>query len=86
MSSEAKASVLALQNFGRSLEVTTVAHERTPFTEASLQTGEIDALIAQHTGHLVRSAIRRLKGIIDNRDTLKSQETIRTEILLKSNL
>jgi LacI family transcriptional regulator len=86
MSSEAQVPVTALRASSRSEGIITIAHERTPFTEIALQTGAIDAVIAQNTGHLVRSAIRRLKGIIDNRDTLKSQETIRTEILLKSNL
>nr|WP_323776938.1 LacI family DNA-binding transcriptional regulator [Amylibacter sp.] len=86
MSSEAEAPVTALKTSGRLNGVVTIAHERTPFTEQALHSGAIDAIIAQNTGHLVRSAIRRLKGIIDNRETLKSQETIRTEILLKTNL
>lgn len=86
MSSAAEAPVTALRASRQSTEIVTIAHERTPFTEQALQSGSIDAVIAQNTGHLVRSAIRRLKAIIDNRETLKSQETIRTEILLKTNL
>lgn len=86
MSSEAETPVAALKTHSRFGEIVTIAHERTPFTEQALQSGDIDAVIAQNSGHLVRSAIRRLKGIIDNRETLKSQETIRTEILLKTNL
>ena len=38
------------------------AHERTPFTEQELKAGRVDALIAQDPGHLVRSAVRRLRG------------------------
>lgn len=86
MSSEAKAPLTAFRSAPQSKPLVTVAHERTPYTERALQTGEIDAVIAQNTGHLVRSAIRRLKGMIDDRETLTSQETIRTEILLKTNL
>ena len=86
MSSEARAPLDAVQHCNLGRPLVTVAHERTPFTEQALQSGAIDAVIAQNTGHLVRSAIRRLKGMIDHRETLRSQEIIRTEILLKSNL
>jgi LacI family transcriptional regulator len=86
MSSEARAPLTALRDRKGARHIVTIAHERTPFTEQALLQGSIDAVIAQNTGHLVRSAIRRLKGMLDHRDTLKSQELIRTEILLKTNL
>jgi len=63
-----------------------IVHERTPFTEAALKNGQIDAVIAQNPGHLVRSAIRILKARNDQREPLASQEKIRIEILLKENL
>lgn len=63
-----------------------IVHERTPFTETALQNREIDAVIAQNPGHLVRSAIRILKARNDQREPLASQEKIRIEILLKENL
>jgi len=63
-----------------------IVHERTPFTEAALQNGQIDAVIAQNPGHLVRSAIRILKARNDQREPVASQEKIRIEILLKENL
>ncbi len=63
-----------------------IVHERTPFTEAALRNGEIDAVIAQNSGHLVRSAIRILKARNDQRIPLASQEKIRIEILIKENL
>lgn len=63
-----------------------IAHERTPFTEASLLSGRIDALITQDPGHLVRSAIRILRARKDRRKILASQEKIRIEILLKENI
>jgi LacI family transcriptional regulator len=62
-----------------------IAHERTPFTEAALQSRQIDALITQDPGHLVRSAIRILRARKDRREILSSQERIRIEILLKEN-
>ena len=43
-------------------------------------------VITQDTGHLVRSAIRKLRAKTDMRDTLNSQERIRIEILLSTNL
>ena len=63
-----------------------IAHERTPFTEQGLLTGEIDALITQDPGHLIRSAIRILRARCDRREVLASQEKIRIEILLRENL
>lgn len=63
-----------------------IAHERTPFTEAALVSNEIDALITQDPGHLVRSAIRILRARCDRRQVLASQEKIRIEILLKENI
>ena len=86
MSSEARAPLKAVGNSLLKNQIVTVAHERTPFTEQALKRGAIDAVIAQNTGHLVRSAIRRLKNMLDHRNTLKSQEVIRTEILMKTNL
>ncbi len=63
-----------------------IAHERTPFTEAALRSGSLDCVIAQDAGHLVRSALRRLKAMVDRRDILRSQEKIRVEILLDTNI
>lgn len=63
-----------------------IAHERTPFTEAALHAGQIDALITQDPGHLVRSALRILRARKDRREILNSQEKIRIEILIKENL
>ncbi len=63
-----------------------IAHERTPFTEAALQSRQIDALITQDPGHLVRSAIRILRARKDRREILSSQEKIRIEILISENI
>ncbi len=63
-----------------------VAHEHTGFTERLLVTGCLDAIIAQSTGHLVRSAVRTLKARIDGQEPIASQERIRIEILLRENL
>jgi len=63
-----------------------VAHERTEFTEALLLNGQLDAVIAQNPGHLVRSAIRVMRARCDGRPPIASQEEIRIEILLQDNL
>jgi LacI family transcriptional regulator len=63
-----------------------IAHERTPYSEEGLRSHQIDALITQDTGHLVRSAIRILRARCDRRHILASQERIRIEILLKENI
>ena len=63
-----------------------IAHERTPFTETALQLSELDAVIAQNPGHVVRSALRILRAGCDHREPLASQEKIQIEIYLKENL
>jgi LacI family transcriptional regulator len=86
MSSEARVPLTILKALAPRSEAVKIAHERTPFTEDALRTGDLDGVITQDIGHLVRSAIRRLKGLIDQRQTLKSQEKIRIEILLRTNI
>lgn len=85
LSAEARIPIEEISKFATQ-PLVKVVHERTPFTEAALQSGKIDAVIAQNPGHLVRSAIRILKARIDKREPLASQEKIRIEILLKENL
>ena len=65
---------------------TIIAHERTPFTEVALQAGQIDALIGQDPGHLVRSALRILRARCDRREILASQKKIRIEMFIRENL
>ncbi len=86
MSSEARIPLEALMQTPRSDDLTILAHERTKFTETALQSGALDAVITQDSGHLVRSAIRILRARCDRRPLLASQERIRIEILLKENL
>ncbi len=86
MSSEARGPLTILRGLALPPDVVKIAHERTPFAVDALLRGDLDAVITQDTGHLVRSAVRRLKGIVDQRETLTSQEKIRVEILLKTNL
>lgn len=87
MSSEAR---LPLEILSEAYENVTrpiiIAHERTTFTEQALKAGSIDAIITQDPGHLVRSAIRKLRAHVDRRETLASQERIRIEIVMKQNL
>jgi LacI family transcriptional regulator len=51
-----------------------------------LRSDQVDALITQDPGHLVRSAIRILRARRDRREILASQEKIRIEVLIKENL
>ncbi len=86
LSPEAQAPVEALDQCIDTSQVTIVAHERTPFTENALRRDLLDAVIAQNTGHAVRSAIRIMRARSEQRQPFASQETIRIEILLKENL
>jgi len=63
-----------------------IAHERTAVTEDALRAGELDAVISQDPGHLVRSAVRIMRAKCEKRRTLASQERIRIEILVAENL
>lgn len=86
LSSEARAPLDALRMVRDLRRLVVIAHERTPCTEAGLANGEIDAVISQDPGHLVRSAIRLLRARSDDREPIASQEQVRIEILLAENL
>lgn len=86
MGAEARIPIEVARQLHATAGRVTIAHERTPSTEAALKAHEIDAVIHQDPGHLVRSAIRILRAKCDNRETLASQERIRTEILIAENI
>ena len=86
MSSEASLPIETAGNIRDLSELIVVVHERTPFTEKYLKSGAIDAAIGQNPGHAVRSAIRILRALSEERDGLKEQDEIRIEILLSDNL
>ena len=86
VSSEARIPIEILSQNVPAKNIIRIAHERTPFTENALKCGELDAVIAQNPGHVVRSAIRILRARCDQREPLASQENIRIEIFLKENL
>lgn len=86
MSAEARMPVASVAEHLDLSEVLVVAHERTPFTVQNLQSGNIDAIIAQNPGHAVRSAARLLRARSDNREPVTSQEKLRIEVLLPDNL
>jgi LacI family transcriptional regulator len=86
MGSEARVPIEVLSQFKKDKELVTIAHERTPSTVAALRDNELDALVAQNPGHLVRSAVRILRAKCENRPTLASQEKTRIEILIADNL
>lgn len=86
MGSEARVPIEVMGHFKRDRALVTIAHERTPSTVTALKNGELDALVAQNPGHLVRSAVRILRAKCENRPTVASQEKTRIEILLADNL
>lgn len=86
LSSEARIPLTILNEMSKSGDLIKIAHERTPYTEAALKAGNLDAVIAQDPGHLVRSAVRKLKAITDKRVAKGSQERIRVEVLLRTNI
>lgn len=86
LGSEARAPLEALRKNRDLRGMVVVAHERTHYTEVALAMGQLDAVIAQDPGHLVRSAIRLLRARCDNREPIASQERVRIDILIKENI
>ena len=86
MGAEARVPLEALHAAYPENDFVCAAHERTPSTEQGLRSGALDVVIAQDPGHLVRSAVRRLKARCENREFVESQERIRIEILVNENL
>ncbi|WP_171124715.1 MULTISPECIES: LacI family DNA-binding transcriptional regulator [unclassified Ruegeria] len=86
MSSEARSPLNALHCKTDHGELVVIAHELTERTRSALLNKEVDAIIAQNPGHLVRSSVRLLRARCDNREIMQSQEQIRIEILIQENL
>ncbi|MES2142861.1 MAG: LacI family DNA-binding transcriptional regulator [Pseudomonadota bacterium] len=76
----------ALADLGLARRVVVIGHEMTPHTRNALQSGTIDALVTQNTGHLARSALRVLRARIDRVPIDEGQEQIRIDIVLRENL
>ena len=75
-----------LRATGRIGELVVIAHELTPVTRQALIDREIDAVINQNVGHLVRSALRVLRARADGLPIFEAQERIRTDIVMRENL
>lgn len=86
MGSEAREILEAVEKYGQDRTHLQIAHERTPSTTKALRSGTLDAVVTQDPGHLVRSAVRKLRAKCENRETMASQEKIRIEILMADNL
>ena len=86
MSSEARIPLEVLTALKPPTHTIKIAHERTLFTQKALREGALNGAVALDMGHLVRSAIRRVKGVIEKNHLFVAQERIRIEILLRTNL
>lgn len=76
----------ALRNSRRMQDLVVIAHELTPSNRQALLENDIAAVIAQNVGHLVRSALRVLRNLCDQRPIYEAQERVRIEIVLRENL
>lgn len=76
----------ALRATGRIGNCILIMHELTSTTRAGLEAEEVDAVIMQNVGHLVRSSIRVLRAYVDKSPIMDGQEKIRIEIVMKENL
>lgn len=65
---------------------TVIMHELTPVTRAALEAEEVDVVIMQNVGHIIRSSLRVLRAYLDKTEIIESQETIRIEIVMRENL
>lgn len=76
----------ALREHAVAGKLVAVAHDLTTVTRQALIDGELDAVIAQNVGHLVRSTLRVLRAKCDGTDIYEAQEKIRIEIIMRENL
>jgi LacI family transcriptional regulator len=76
----------ALRSSPRCGRLVVIAHELTPATRQALIEGEIDAVIAQNVGHLIRSSLRVLRNLCDGLPIYEAQERLRIEVVLRENL
>jgi len=86
MGSGNAAMLAALREHGVAGRLVAIAHDLTTVTRQALRDGELDAVIAQNVGHLVRSALRVLRAKCDGTDIYEAQEKIRIEIIMRENL
>lgn len=86
LGSENAAVLDALRSSGELNGAAVIMHELTPVTRAALEANEIDIVIMQNVGHIVRSSIRVLRAHVDQSAIMESQERIRIEIVTKENL
>ena len=75
-----------LSDLGLTGRVVIIGHELTPNTRAALEAGQLDAVITQNVGHLVRSALRVLRAKVDRVPIDEGQEQLRIEIVIRENL
>lgn len=87
MGSVIKPVISAIQKSSADIQkLIIVSHELTTSSRQSLMDDQIDAIITQNVGHLVRSTLRLLKADSDGIEAIASQEKIRIEIALKENI
>lgn len=75
-----------LSDLGMTGRCVIIGHELTPHTRAALEAGQLDAVITQNVGHLVRSALRVLRAKVDRGPIDAGQEQLRIEIVIRENL
>ena len=76
----------ALRARGHAGDLVVIGHELTPTTRAALRSGEMSAVIAQNVGHLVRSALRVMRALCDQRPIIEAQEQIRIDLIVRENV
>lgn len=86
LSSGTTALIESMRALNRFQNRVVIAHELTSITREALQAGELDAVIAQDVGHVVRSTLRVLRAKCDEVEIDHAQERIRIDILLRENL
>ncbi|MTI44504.1 LacI family transcriptional regulator [Roseibium hamelinense] len=81
-----RGAILALEEVEKAHAVSFIAHELTPYTREAITSGTINALISQDPGHEVRSAVRVLQALCEDRPIVSGQERIGIDVFLKDNL
>lgn len=77
--------ISALEDMAPSRRPVVIVHELTASTRRALGSGSVDAVIGQDTGHIARSAVRRLSAAALNEQLNDDQERIRIDVFLEEN-
>lgn len=81
-----KGIIKVLDEYEIGRELVVIVHELSKEVRAALESEKIDAVLAQNTGHIARSAVRVLRALHCGSKIIEEQEKMNVEFYLADNL